>query len=79
MAPYALLLDGEHYSTLLDNAVLGSEAHTALLGALHPTPSNHRGIVCNEKAALELLLLAERFCFEAVVEMSTQLSRQTSF
>ena len=76
MAPYALFLNGDHYLILLDNVVVGSDAHNALLGAQRPTPSNHRGIVCSEKAARELLLLAQTTCPEAAGKISTQLSRQ---
>ena len=78
MASYALLLNGNLYSTLLANAVLGSEAHTALLRALHPTLTNLRGIVCSEKAVRELILTAERSCLEAAVEISKQVERQKS-
>jgi hypothetical protein len=78
MASYALYLNGNLYSTLLANAVLGSEAYTALLGALRPTPTNLRGIVCSEKAVWELLLTAERSCPEAAVEISKQFERQKS-
>jgi len=44
----------------MKNAAPGSEAHSALMGALPPTTDGHRNLMCNAKAIEELLDLAVR-------------------
>jgi hypothetical protein len=76
MAPYAILLNRNHYATLLDNAALGSEAHIALIGATPPTSGRNYVVICSEKAFEQLTELAERYCQDAVVEISRQFQCQ---
>jgi len=76
MPPYTILLTDDHYSILLENATLESDAHLSLLDATRPTPTKHHGIVCSEKAVEELLALARIFCPNAVAEISRQIERQ---
>lgn len=76
MPPYAILLSDHHYSILLENAVRESDAHLSLLDATNLTPTKHRGMICSERAANELLALASVFCMDAVAEISRQIERQ---
>jgi hypothetical protein len=67
MAPYALLLNGDHYSVLLDNAAPDSEAHIALLRATPPTMGQYYVLISNTKAVEQLMDLAARYCQDAVL------------
>jgi len=75
MAPYVLLLNGNHYSILLDNAAPGSEAHIALLGAT-PTMGRNYVLICSKKAVEQLMDLAALYSREAVLEITRQFQRQ---
>ena len=76
MVRYALLLNGEHYSTFLDNAVPGSEAHNALMGASPPTMGKYYFLICSTKAVEQLIELAALYSRDAVWEISRQLQLQ---
>jgi hypothetical protein len=67
MAPYALLLNGDHYSVLLDNAAPDSEAHIALLGATPPTMGRNYVLIWSKKAVEQLTDLAALYSREAVL------------
>jgi len=76
MPPYAILLSDHHYSILLEKTASESDAYLSLLDATNPTPTKHRGIICSETAADQLLALATIFCPNAVAEISRQIERQ---
>ena len=61
MPPYAILLSDHHYSILLEKTASESDAYLSLLDATNPTPTKHRGIICSETAADQLLALATIF------------------
>lgn len=73
MATYPLILRGSHYTVLLKNARPGSEIDAALRKASPPTLSNHHGLTCSAKAVKELLVVAEQFCPDALLDISKQL------
>jgi hypothetical protein len=76
MAPYVLLLNGNHYSILLDNAAPGSEAHIALLGATPPTMGRNYVLICSKKAVEQLMDLAALYSRDTVLEITRQFQRQ---
>jgi hypothetical protein len=73
MSSYVLILRGRQYSALLNNAAPGTAAHAALLEATAPTATRHRAVLCEKKAAEELICLAEQFCPDTIEEIARQI------
>ena len=76
MAPYALLLNGNHYSDFARQCREWVWRSHRCNRSNSPTMGQYYLLICSENAVGQLMDLATRHCRDAVFEISRQLERQ---